>query len=130
MRYLLLAIFIIASTLSFSQSLTKGLNSINRGKYDVASMQLYGVLNDDPENPAAEFLLAKMYHSLDYPGYSLDSANKYILRSAAGLNKKYKEKELDKLQSSSGWREFTVHEMQDGINASAYHNADSINELN
>src|SRR5215510_7862913 len=123
MRIILFAILISQTTFSFSQSLKKGQNAINRGRYDIASTELHGVLKQDGENPAAQFLLAKMYLAKDYAGFNLDSANKYIMKSAQGLKKDYKEKDLENLQSS-GWREFTVKEMQDQINAAAYKVAD------
>ncbi|MFI5135485.1 MAG: WG repeat-containing protein, partial [Chitinophagales bacterium] len=129
MQSILLTALILSATISSSQSLKKAFNAINSGKYDVASTQLYQILKKEPDNPAAEFLLAQMYDARDFPKRNLDSANKYIMKSAEGLKKEYTEKDLEKLQSTSGWREFTVNELQQQINDEAFRYADSIDEI-
>lgn len=129
MRFAALILLLFLCSVASAQSLKKALNAINRGKYEVASEQLYRILADDSGNPAAQFLLARMYDSQDYSGFNLDSANKYLLLSAGGLKKNWKEKELEKMQSSSGWREFTVTELQDRVNSQALRVAEDINTV-
>jgi len=129
MQSILLTALILSASISSSQSLKKAFNAINSGKYDVASTQLYGLLLKEPDNPAAQFLLAQMYMAKDFSKRNLDSANKYIQKSSEGLKKEYKAKDLEKLQTTSGWREVTVTELQQKINDEAFHTTDSINKI-
>ncbi len=120
------SLLFILPNASFSQTLPKALSYFNAGNYAGAQTSLNEVLHWDHQNPAAEFLLAKIFYTRENPKRNLDSANAYILTSAAGLTRTYKEKDLEKLQAT-GWRAFSVNELQQQINSEAFHVADSIN---
>ena len=122
-KFLLFLIFLLPS-ISFSQSLSKAFAMYNSGNYTTATTALYEVLRENPENPAAQYLLARMYFTRDNSDYNLDSSNKYNLKSATGLTKTWKEKDLEKLQAT-GWCEYAVNELQKKINEDAFRIADS-----
>jgi hypothetical protein len=123
---LLFLLLLLIPSISFSQSFNKVITSFNIGNYTEASISLYEGMKKDPDNPASQFLMAKIYFTRDNPGYNTDSANKYILKSTKGLKKTWKEKDLKKLQAT-GWTTLTVNELQQQINKVAYHTADSVN---
>ena len=77
------------------QSLDKAFAALNAGEYDYAAELLYRITqkNDDP---VAEYGLAQIYFMKDNKKYNLDSANHYLLRSAAVLNKSWKESDPKK----------------------------------
>jgi TolA-binding protein len=120
-------IFISAHLLQ-AGDLDRAFKYINTGDYDKALQNIREELTDNPKNVAANYAMAKLYSSLDYKKYNLDSATIYINKSYAAIPVNTEDK-MGKKYLKLGVRDFTIKELFDEINKTAYDKAKSVNSF-
>ena len=128
-RLVLLTMSIVLSNTSITAGdLDRAFKFINTGDYDKALQNIREELNDDPKNVAANFAMAKLYSSKDFKKYNPDSATIYINKAFAAIPLKPDDKQSKKYLKL-GVRDFTIKELFDDINKTAYDKAKAVNSF-
>ena len=119
---------LLSVSISHAGDLEKAFKNINTGDYDKALQNIREELNDDPKNVAANFAMAKLYSSRDFKKYNLDSATIYINKAFATIPLKQDDKQTKKYLKL-GVRDFTIKELFDEVNKTAYEKAKAVNSF-
>lgn len=115
----LIFVFVGVSVAVFSSDLNKAFKALNTGDYVNAQKYLLEVIADEPQNPAANFGLAKFYFLKDNKLYNLDSANAYIKKAVAKVPLNPDDKQTKKYLAL-GVRDYTIKALQQDINQAAF----------
>ena len=125
---LILALLILSPRIINAGDLDRAFKYINTGEYDKALQNIREELNDDAKNVAANYAMAKLYSSRDFKQYNIDSATIYINKSYAAVPLKQDDKQTKKYLKL-GVRDFTIKELFDEINKTAFEKAKAINSF-
>jgi hypothetical protein len=123
-KALVLLLFVAANT--FAGDIDKAFKYLNTGDYPNAQKYLLEALNDEPDNAAVNYGLAKFFSSRDNSKYNLDSAIVYVNAAAKKLPFNPDDKTTKKLLSL-GVRDYTIQTLQKTINFDAYAAAEQAN---
>ncbi|MBP6730814.1 MAG: WG repeat-containing protein [Chitinophagales bacterium] len=125
-RWLLIVGFCLLSVSTFAGDIDKAFKYLNAGDYTNAQKYLREALNDEPDNAAVNYGLAKYFFNKDNPAHNLDSAIVYINNAAKKLPFNPEDKTTKKLLAL-GVRDYTIQSLQKSINFDAYGAAEQVN---
>jgi hypothetical protein len=121
-------LLLLSACISKAGDLDRAFKYINTGDYDKALQNIREELNDDDKNVAANYAMAKLYSSRDFKKYNMDSATIYINKSYAAIPL-HSDDKLTKKYSKLGVRDFTIKELFDEINKTAFEKVKAINSF-
>ena len=124
--YLLLILFLAASAIA--GDLDRAFKYITTGDYDKALQNIKEELDDNPKNAAANYAMAKLFSSKDFKKYNIDSATIYINKAFLAIPLNPDDKQTKKYLKL-GVRDFTIKELFDEINKTAYEKAKAGNSF-
>lgn len=127
-KWLLICGFMFAGMFTFAGDIDKAFKYLNTGDYPNALKYLREALNDEPDNAAVNYGMAKYYSNKDNPAHNLDSAIVYINNAAKKLPFNPEDKTTKKLLTL-GVRDYTIQSLQKTINFDAYAAAEQTNTL-
>jgi hypothetical protein len=119
---------LLIANMAVAGDLERAFKYINTGEYDKAQQSIKEELIDDPKNVAANYAMAKLFSSKDFKRYSIDSATIYINKSYAAIPLKADDKQTKKYLKL-GVRDFTIKELFDEINKTAFDKAKAGNSF-
>jgi hypothetical protein len=121
-----LLFFVLVFKNTTAGDIDKAFKYLNTGDYANAQKYLREALNDDRENVAVNFGLARFYFLKDNKLYNVDSANAYIKKAVAKTPLKPDDKQTKKYLTL-GVRDYTIQTLQQEINQAAYALAETTN---
>jgi hypothetical protein len=124
----LLILLLSLSLASFAGDLDKAFKSLNTGDYPNAQKYLREVLQEEPDNAAANYGMAKYFSSKDNKDYNLDSANYHIKLAAKKIPFPPDDKQTKKFLAL-GVRDYTIQQLMKSINFEAYSVTEKENTL-
>jgi hypothetical protein len=124
--YFLAILFLAATTKA--GDLDRAFKYINTGDYDKALQNIKEELDDNPKNVAANYAMAKLFSSRDFKKYNIDSATIYINKAYLAIPLNPDDKQTKKYLKL-GVRDFTIKELFDEINKTAFERAKTGNSF-
>lgn len=119
LKYSLFVFLLTALSALRASDLTKAFKYLNTGDYANAQKYLLEVIQEEPDNAAGNFGMAKFYFLKDNKAYNLDSANLYILKAVKKIPFNPDDKQTKKYLTL-GVRDYTIKALQQDINEAEF----------